>query len=40
MDLDLLLHKISQHGIDSLTGEERRLLDEVSRKLQDGRNAD
>ncbi len=40
MDLDLLLDKISQHGIDSLTGEERRLLDEVSRKLQDGRNAD
>lgn len=40
MELDLLLDKISQHGIDSLTGEERQLLDEVSRKLQQGPDAD
>ena len=30
-----LLDKISQHGIDSLTREERRLLEDMSRKLRD-----
>jgi membrane associated rhomboid family serine protease len=30
-----VLDKISQHGIDSLTREERRLLEDMSRKLRD-----
>jgi hypothetical protein len=30
-----VLDKISQHGIGSLTGDERRLLEEMSRKLRD-----
>jgi hypothetical protein len=33
--LDLVLDKISQHGLDSLTSDERRLLEEMSRKLRD-----
>ena len=32
--LDLVLDKISQHGLDSLTLEERHLLEEMSRKLR------
>ena len=30
-----VLDKISQHGIESLSGDERRLLEEMSRKLRD-----
>jgi len=30
-----VLDKISQRGIDSLTRDERRLLEEMSRKLRD-----
>ena len=33
--LDRLLDKISSHGIDSLSREERKLLDEASRRLRD-----
>ena len=33
-ELDRLLDKISQEGIDSLTGDERRLLEERSRELR------
>ena len=33
--LNQLLDKISAHGIESLTTEERRLLDDVSRRLRD-----
>jgi len=33
--LDLVLDKISEHGLDSLTLEERHLLEEMSRKLRD-----
>lgn len=33
--LNQLLDKISAHGIESLTAEERRLLDDVSRRLRD-----
>ena len=33
--LDRLLDKISAHGIDSLTADERTLLDDVSRRLRD-----
>jgi len=33
-DLDRVLDKISQLGIDSLTGEERRILEERSRELR------
>ena len=33
-DLDRLLDKIGQHGIDSLTADERRLLDEASKKMR------
>lgn len=33
-DLDIVLDKISQHGLESLTLEERRLLEEASRKLR------
>jgi hypothetical protein len=35
-DLDIVLDKISQHGIDSLTSVERRLLEEWSRELRRG----
>ena len=34
-EVDRLLDKISRSGIDSLTPEERRLLDDASRKLRD-----
>ena len=34
--LDLVLDKISEHGLDSLTLEERHLLEEMSRKLRNG----
>jgi membrane associated rhomboid family serine protease len=34
-ELDRVLDKISQSGLDSLTPEERRLLDEMSRELRD-----
>jgi membrane associated rhomboid family serine protease len=33
--LDRVLDKISAHGLESLTDEERRLLDEASRRLRD-----
>lgn len=33
-DLDVLLDKISEQGLDSLTSEERRRLEEASRKLK------
>ena len=33
--LNQLLDKISAHGIESLTADERRLLDDVSRRLRD-----
>jgi membrane associated rhomboid family serine protease len=33
--LDLVLDKISEHGLESLTLEERSLLEEMSRKLRD-----
>jgi hypothetical protein len=32
--LDMVLDKISRHGIESLTGEELRILEEMSRKLR------
>jgi hypothetical protein len=32
--LDRVLDKISQLGIDSLTGEERRILEERSKELR------
>jgi membrane associated rhomboid family serine protease len=32
--VDAILQKISQHGIDSLTGEERKLMDQVSDKYR------
>jgi len=35
--VDLLLDKIAEHGLDSLTPEERRFLDEVSRRRQSQR---
>jgi hypothetical protein len=34
--LDLVLDKISEQGIASLTLDERRLLDEMSQKLRGG----
>ena len=34
-ELNRVLDKISENGIDSLTPEERRLLDEMSKKLRD-----
>jgi len=34
--LDLVLDKISEHGLNSLTLEERHLLEEMSRKLRNG----
>jgi hypothetical protein len=33
--LDRVLDKISQQGIDSLTSDERKLLDDLSRRLRD-----
>jgi membrane associated rhomboid family serine protease len=33
-DLDIVLDKISQHGIDSLTRDERRLLEDLSKELR------
>ena len=33
-ELDRVLDKISELGIDSLTGEERRILEERSRELR------
>jgi hypothetical protein len=33
-ELDRVLDKISQTGIDSLTGDERRILEERSRELR------
>jgi len=35
-DIDLVLDKISQKGIESLTSDERRLLEEMSRELRGG----
>ena len=34
-ELNLVLDKISEHGLDSLTSDERQLLEEMSRKLRD-----
>ncbi|HEU4631354.1 MAG TPA: rhomboid family intramembrane serine protease [Gemmatimonadaceae bacterium] len=33
-DLDQLLDKISQHGLESLTADERRMLEEASRRMR------
>jgi hypothetical protein len=33
--LNVMLDKILEHGIDSLTSDERRILEEMSRKLKD-----
>ena len=33
-ELDLVLDKISEQGIDSLTPAERRLLEEMSKQLR------
>jgi hypothetical protein len=33
-EIDRVLDKISETGLDSLTSDERRLLDEASRKLR------
>jgi hypothetical protein len=33
--LNTVLDKISKHGIESLTSEEVRVLEEMSRKLRD-----
>ena len=35
-ELDLVLDKISQHGLESLTREEKQLLEAMSRELRDG----
>lgn len=35
-DLDRVLDKISQQGMESLTSDEKRLLEETSRELRDG----
>jgi membrane associated rhomboid family serine protease len=35
-ELDLVLDKISQHGIESLTHDEKRMLEEMSRELRGG----
>jgi len=32
--LNLVLDKISEHGLGSLTSDERRLLEEMSRQLR------
>jgi len=37
-EIDVLLDKIAAQGIDSLTAEERRRLDEASRRLRDDRD--
>ena len=34
-DLNLVLDKISEQGLASLTSDERRLLEEMSKKLRD-----
>lgn len=34
-DINRLLDKISEHGIDSLTSEERKLLEDASKRLRD-----
>jgi membrane associated rhomboid family serine protease len=34
-DINVVLDKIFEHGIDSLTGDERRLLEEASRRLRE-----
>jgi hypothetical protein len=34
--VNLVLDKISEQGIESLTSDERKLLEEMSRKLRDG----
>lgn len=36
LDIDTILDKISAHGIDHLTPDERRVLDDHSRRLRDG----
>jgi hypothetical protein len=36
-EVDILLDKINEHGINSLTNEERRRLDEHSRRMRDER---
>ena len=36
-EVDILLEKINEHGIKSLTPEERRRLDEHSRRMRDER---
>ena len=33
-DINALLDKISRHGLDSLTSDERQLLEEASRRLR------
>jgi hypothetical protein len=33
--LNVVLDKISEHGLDSLTSDERRILEEMSKKLKD-----
>ncbi|MFN8668176.1 MAG: rhomboid family intramembrane serine protease [Gemmatimonadaceae bacterium] len=35
-DIDLVLDKISQQGIESLSADEKRMLEEMSRELRDG----
>jgi len=34
-ELDIVLDKINRQGMESLTAEERKLLDEASRRLRD-----
>lgn len=34
-DLDILLDKISQHGLESLSADERRLLEDASRRMRE-----
>ena len=36
VEIDRVLDKISQHGLDSLTGAERKVLEEASRELRGG----
>jgi hypothetical protein len=33
-DLDLVLDKISKEGLESLTSDERRMLEEMSKELR------
>lgn len=35
-DIDMVLDKISQQGIESLTSDEKKMLEEMSRELRDG----